>query len=210
MPWGRIGASIVRPYHWLLVLLLSSCASRAPSLYESWGQQLARMPETGATKADVSMLLGQPPERCEATAEAAPVIGVTVALQDPVVLKIVPGGPATNSGLTVGEVIRDVNGSPVRTGQEVINVVRATTEAGEPFLLRTDRGTYELTPEGVEAEQCYWALDAGQVAKTGSSAWVNEYGGAAGSSGSAYSRFFRASCRFHGDAVAVCQANWQE
>jgi hypothetical protein len=61
-----------------------------------------------------------------------------------------------------------------------------------------------------KAEQCYWELQAGQIARVGGGAYVNQWGGSASSGGSAYQRFFRASCRIYDGFVAGCQGNWQE
>jgi putative serine protease PepD len=38
---------------------------------------------------------------------------------------VLPGTPAERAGLSVGDVIREVDGKPVRTGDEAVEVMRS-------------------------------------------------------------------------------------
>jgi hypothetical protein len=49
--------------------LLAGCASKMPSVYQSWGQQLTE----AYTVEDVSLILGSPPTRCDSI-EPTPMI----------------------------------------------------------------------------------------------------------------------------------------
>jgi hypothetical protein len=75
--------------------------------------------------------------------------------------------------------------------------------------IETSRGSVMVVPKMPVAEQCYWDVQAGNIARAGGSAYVNPWFGSASSGGAAYQRFFRASCRILDGFVAGCSSNWQ-
>jgi membrane-associated protease RseP (regulator of RpoE activity) len=188
-----------------------SCVPRT-SVYQSWGSQLQKLPTNGGTVDDVSLLLGAPPTRCDPIEASVPIIGITMDLRQekPIVTFVRRNGPAYQAGIRPGDIIKNVAGQPVATPQQVILTIRNNAQEGQPIEIYTSRGTVSVVPKILKTEQCYWEVHAGQVAKTGSSTFVNRYGGTSSSGGAAYERFFRASCRVQDGFVVGCQANWQQ
>jgi len=192
----------------LILLCFSACAK--PTAYESWGQQLGKLPEMPGRVEDVSLLLGTPPSRCEPVAESRMVIGVTVDLESPVVLVVLPSSPAGHAGIQRGDKIESVAGTATPTGSAVFSQIKANARQDAPLEVRTNRGTYQVFPRVLKAEQCYWEVRAGEVGRASGAAYVNPYAGSAAASSAVYQRFFRASCRIHNGYVIACRANWQE
>jgi membrane-associated protease RseP (regulator of RpoE activity) len=187
----------------------SGCAST--SLYQSWGKQLAEIALHKGRVEDVSMLLGAAPTRCEPFASPQPRIGVFFGSRKPVVTSVDPNGPAARTGLRPGDSITRINGQSVADIDEIVLAIQSNAREGQPLHIETNRGTLEIVPQlPTKAEQCYWEVQAGRVSRAGSGAYVNQRGGAASSAGSAYERFFRASCRVLDGFVVACQANWQQ
>ena len=191
-----------------LVLLGLSCAK--PTLFQSWGKQLVEAPRHAARVDDVSLLLGVAPSRCDAVADPGPVIGVGL---DPKKLRIdsvMPDSPAEAAGLQPGDVIRSIGGQSISSPEQGSRAIRRFAREGEPLEVETNRGMFSPLPRTPKAEQCYWEHRAGEVARSGGAAYVNQWGGSAGAGSSAYQRFFKASCRIHDGFVVGCQFNWQE
>jgi hypothetical protein len=188
-----------------LAVLLAGCMHRS-SLYASWGQTLQDLPLRNGTPDDVSMMVGSPPTRCDPVASQGAKAGVLMRGDSPIVRVVFPKGPAASAGIRVGDTILRVGQEPVATGPQALAALSATAQEGNPLVLQTSRGTVEVVPRVPRLEQCYWEIQAGGVAQHG--AYVTQYGGVSG--GSAYQRFFRASCRIWDGYVANCQSNWQE
>ncbi len=191
-----------------LGVVAAGCAR--PSLYRNWGVQLAEMPRHDGRLQDVSLLLGSPPTRCEQVDHPAPVIGIVVNRLEPVIDSVTPRSPAAEAGLRPGDKISAVGGQTISKPEQLAPAIRMHGREGEPLRVETTRGTMSVIPRVPKAEQCYWELRAGEIARAGGAAYVNQWGGSAGASSSAYQRFFRASCRIHDGFVVGCQANWQE
>jgi hypothetical protein len=191
-----------------VIALAASCAR--PSLYQSWGKQLVEASRHNARVEDVSLLLGSPPSRCESLEQSYPVIGITMNPERPIIDAVQPRSPAELAGLRAGDEIVAIAGQPISKSDQVGTAIRAHAREGEPIDVKTPRGSFPAVPSLPKAEQCYWELQAGGVARAGGAAVINQWGGSAGASSSAYQRFFRASCRVHDGFIANCQANWQE
>ena len=187
------------------VLCLTSCPRpqvilRAPevkpqlNLYESWGEQLLLLAGSGRVD-NVSMLLGVPPS-CSETAFDDPNGGFFVRLDEPVIIFVVPEGPASEIGLQNGVRVLEVAGVPITTGTEAIVVFGREATVGEPVRLTTSHGAFDLVPTDpstAELEQCYWEVNGGRVATpTG-----------------AYERFFRGTCQVAGGWLVSCSSNHQ-
>jgi PDZ domain len=193
----------------LVTVLTTGCAMRRPSLYQTWGKQLSETGITIRTVEDVSFLLGSPPTRCDSI-QPTPVIGIRFRPDNAMVFWVDPTGAAAAAGIQAGERILKINEVQITVGNDAITALRSNLR-GEPVTIVTTAQMYTIKPKvPAEAKQCYWDISAGAVAKTSGGAYVNEYSGSAGHSGSAYDRFFRASCRFYDGVVAGCQSNWQE
>jgi membrane-associated protease RseP (regulator of RpoE activity) len=191
--------------------LTLSCAPRA-SVYQNWAKQLQELPFHGGKVDDVSLLLGTPPNRCEPVDNPPPTIGVILdpRQEGAFVGNAILNGPAYQAGIRSGDVVKSVGGQPVANAQQALSAIRDKGREGQPIEIETNRGTVSVIPKTSKIEQCYWETHAGQVATTGSSTYVNRYGGVSSSGGAAYERFFRASCRIMDGFVGGCQANWQQ
>lgn len=193
----------------LIVVLTSGCAAHRHSVYQSWAKQLSEAGITIRTVDDVSFLLGSPPTRCDSI-EPTPLIGVRLKI-DATIFWVDPNGAAAAAGMQAGERILRINEVLVNNGNEAINALRTNLRNDYPVTVETTARIYTMKPKmPTEAKQCYWDITAGAVAQSSGGAYVNEYGGSAGHHGSAYQRFFRASCRIYDGVVLNCQANWQE
>jgi membrane-associated protease RseP (regulator of RpoE activity) len=179
-------------------------------LYQSWGKQLTEMSSHNARVEDVSMLLGAPPTRCEPVESQWPLIGTFFTSKEAVVKFVTPNSPAYQAGIRPGDRIISINSQSVIDGAQTREALHTYAREGEPLHIVTNRGALEVVPKFPKAEQCYWELQAGRIARTGGGSFINQYGGASSSGGSAYERFFRASCRIHDGYLAGCRANWQE
>jgi membrane-associated protease RseP (regulator of RpoE activity) len=190
--------------------MTSGCATQ-PSLYQSWGNQLASAAGKNLTKADISLMLGTEPNKCE-NASANPMIGIQLEESSgPTVRGVDPNGAAASTDIRIGDKIISVNSKATNSAKEVAEYIGAIASPDRPITIETQRGSYVLTPKyPVEAKQCYWEITAGQIGKAGGSAYVNQYGGSAVQGSALYERFFRATCRFTDGRVSVCQSNWQE
>jgi membrane-associated protease RseP (regulator of RpoE activity) len=180
------------------------------SVYRGWGNQLTDLPNRNGRVDDVSLILGTAPTRCEPIASPSPTIGFRFNPEEPVVLSVRPNSPADRAGLRTGDTIKRVNGQPVADGKLIGLVLQGNLREGQAVQFETNRGVLSVVPMVPRAEQCYWEVQAGQVARAGGAAFVNQYGGSAYSGGSANQRFFRASCRLYDGFVVACQSNWQE
>ena len=191
-------------------ILIFGCATQG-SLYQSWGKQLAGAADARFTVDDVSLLLSAKPSKCE---QIKPPLMVGVTLIDkngPVVAGISPNGAASEVDIRIGDKITSINSKRTMTAQNVIEVIKLEAQTGQPINIKTQRGVYTLIPKTPkEAMQCYWEINAGQIGSVRGGAYVDQSGGFANQSGSAYQRFFRATCRFYDGFAGICQANWQE
>jgi len=192
----------------VVIVTVAACAK--PSLYRGWGQQLAEAPRHNARVEDVSLLLGSPPSHCDPVDQPYPVIGIMVNPKRPVIDAVQPRSPAEAAGLRSGDPIVAIAGQQISKPDQVGATIRANAREGEPIDVETPRGSFSPIPSLPKAQQCYWELQAGGVSHAGGAAVVNQWGGSAGASSSAYQRFFRASCRIHDGFIANCQSNWQE
>jgi hypothetical protein len=201
---------------WLLVpILVSGCQS---GLYPQWGNALNQMADSptsggrGYTENDVSMLLGCPPVRREQIQDSSPALGFVPDPQETTKVRVafvIPNSPASTAGLRPGDIIQHVNGVTVTSFNDWTTVV-GQRAAGDTLALSTTRGEITVTFEHLPEEQIYWDISAGGVARSASGAYVDSYGGAAYGGGSAYQRFFRASCRFRKGILVMARSNWQE
>ncbi len=193
------------------VLCCGTSACVGTSVYRNWGEQLANLPLHNGRLEDVSMILGTSPSRCELVNNPPPMIGIYFghAEDQPVVKGTRPKGPANRAGIQLGDTIKSIAGQSVSTVSQALFTLKNCRE-GQAVEIETNRGILSVIPEIPKYEQCYWEVQAGQVAQTGGFASANRYGGTAYSGGSAYQRFFRATCRLVEGYVAACQANWQE
>lgn len=194
-----------------LLGVVSGCVppSRGPSLYESWHSSLAG--NSGLwTKSEVSMRLGAPPVKCETEESPRPTFGLSISTDSPTVIAVAVGGPAEKAGLRKGDRIISIAGTPITDGVQARTVLADSRWDVSQAEFITSRGTLLIGRATVPIEQCYWDIRAGGVSQGGGSAYVNAYGGAAGSSYSARERFFRTTCRFSQGVVYTCASNWQE
>ncbi len=208
---------------WLLFAVALGCAS--PHGYQQWSRQLGTMADNSSrnqffSKQDVSLLLAAPPVTCEPVPVPRPAVGLTFAKESPAVLGVTlfkkpptvlgvwPASAAAEAQIPVGARISAVNGVPTPSMLDLRPMLEEGAASG-PILLSTDRGSFTVQARPVEGEQCYWDLSSGGVASSGGSAAWGTYGGAAGSRGSAYNRFYRASCRFVDGWLVQCESNWQ-
>jgi len=167
-----------------LVVLVVIAGGCGPSLYRQWGGQLNELARTNRRPEDVSMLLGTPPSRCEPINNPSPVIGAQVD-ENRVVTSVAPNGPAQIAGLRPGDRFVRVNDQPISDRTQIVSAIR-DSRADAPITFETQRGVVSVIPRFPKAEQCYWDVQAGRVARAGGSAVVNQYGGSAGASGAAY------------------------
>ncbi len=198
----------MRSWTLLVLLCLSACAK--PTLYESWGQHLGKLPEVSGRLEDVSFLLGTPPSRCEPVADASPIIGVNLDLKRPVVQSVSSGGPADQAGIERGDTIESIADIVTPTTSAVVSQIKEDARDNAPLRVATNRGIYQVFPRIPHVEQCYWEVHAGEIGRAGGTASVSQYGGAARATSSVYQRFFRTSCRIHDGYVASCRSNWQQ
>lgn len=199
---------------WIPIVVISAIGSFASgcalTLYQSWGKQLTELPLRNGRIDDVSLLLGTPPTRCEPIKDQQPIIGLSVLdPKKPVVSSVLPNGPASEAGIRPGDNIVSVGGQSVADGLQILSALRANAREGQPLKIETSRGSVVVVPKMPVAEQCYWEVQAGNIARAGGSAFVNRWFGSASSGASAYQRFFRASCRIHDGFVTGCTSNWQ-
>jgi hypothetical protein len=194
----------------LITVGCASHSSRRLSVYENWGEQLSNSGTTIRTVDDVSFLLGSPPTKCD-NIKPTPMIGIKIGLESTDILSVDPNGAASVVGIKAGEKIVKVNETKVYSGKDILSALSMVAEKDETVIIQTNVKTYSVSPSRpIEAKQCYWDITAGAVAETRGGAYVNQYGGSAGHSGSEYQRFFRASCRFYDGRAVNCQSNWQE
>jgi len=59
--------------------------------------------------------------------------------------QITPGGPASQSGLRAGDIIKGVNGTPIRDFNELISYLESNTRPGDIITLTVNRGNREQT-----------------------------------------------------------------
>jgi membrane-associated protease RseP (regulator of RpoE activity) len=183
------------------------------SLYRGWGAQLRDMPLRNGRVEDVSMLLGSSPSRCEPIENPRPVIGINLdpSQKQPFIINVQLNGPAYQAGIRSGDIIRRIGEQSVATPEQALSTLSNSLRAGQAINIETSRGVVSVVPSiPNKAEQCYWDVQGGRVAKRGSYAAVNSYGGSSASRGSAYERFFRTSCRIYDGFVNMCNSNWQE
>jgi len=181
-------------------ILASGCAH--PSFYQELGNQLKEMPGHNARIEDLSMLLGAPPKRCKPVESARPFIGILCDNKEPIVISVTPNSPAYQAGIHPGDRIISINNQTIVNAAQFFGTLRTDAVEGEPLHIVTNHGSLVVVPKVQKAEQCYWELQADQVASSNSVA--------ASAGGSAYQRFFRASCRVNNGFLSKCNANWQE
>lgn len=217
---ARLGGCAARPLEsgmrllpWVLVATIagaSGCRHARPrSLYQQWNVDIDQMASTHRRVDDVSLLLGIPPQRCDPVQDPDPVTGLSID-EGRVVRGVVVGGPAESAGIRPGDEVLKIAGRDVTTGRDAVDALRAVSRDGQPIEIELARGTVPVTPRRMKTEQCYWESHAGSISVSGGRSYVSAYGGASRTSGTAYERFFRASCRVVEGAVWYCQSNWQE
>lgn len=189
----------------LVALAQLGCAS---GMFRQWDEQLKQMMQRPTRLADVSLLLGSPPERCESVDATQPRIGVL--WDDALVIRTVaPESPAQRAGLRPGMRLLSIAGVRPRSPQEAAIIANREFRYGVPVPIETDQGSFSPVPTISESEQCYWNISAGQVARAGSGASWGRFGGGAWGGGEAYHRYYRASCRFQGGWLVACTSQWQ-
>lgn len=188
----------------------SGCRHRPRvTLYGQWSKQLSEMSANQGRAEDVSLLLGVPPSRCDPVQDPKPLTGLMLDAGR-FVRAVLSGGPAESAGIRPGDEVLAIGGRDVMTGKEAMDALHAVTREGQSIEIVLTRGTVPVTPRRMRTEQCYWESHAGAVAVSGGGSYVNAYGGGSRSSGAAYERFFRASCRVVEGFLWNCQSNWQE
>lgn len=181
-------------------ILASGCAH--PSLYQELGNQLKEMSGHKAGIEDVSMLLAVPPKRCKPVESARPFMGILCDNKEPIVISVTPNSPAYQAGIHPGDRIISINNQTIVNAAQFLETLRTGAVEGEPLHIVTNKGSLVVVPKVQKAEQCYWELQADQI--TGSNSV------AASSGGSAYQKFFRASCLVNNGFLSRCNAKWQE
>ena len=191
----------------VLVILVAGCATSA---YETWSDQLKAVSDRNGRAEDVSLILGTPPTRCEPIQNPPPLIGIQLESDQTVVRSVMPNSPAATAGLRPSDGITALDGQSVNGRAHLLSLLRTTSREGQPLSIQTTRGVLSVVPRSAKAEQCYWDVQGGQVARSGGSAYFNRWGGGASGGGSSYQQYFRAACRMLDGPVAGCQLNWQE
>jgi len=173
-----------------IATVTSSCATQS-SLYRSWGNQFADAAAKNLTKDDISLMLGAEPYNCKSVS-ATPMLGILLEdASGPTVRGIDPNGPAANINIKIGDKIISVNSQLTNSTKEVVDSIRAIASPDHPITIKTQRGSYALTPKyPTEVKQCYWDIIAGKVGKVAESAYVDQYAGSAVQGGTSYQRFF--------------------
>jgi membrane-associated protease RseP (regulator of RpoE activity) len=190
----------------VICLFTSSCAH---SVYSTWGTRIKELSVYGKVD-DISLLLGSPPNRCEPLGNSRAMIALKIDKELPIVASVWRNGPAYQSGIRQGDIIKSIDGQPVSTPEQIDTVFKSNTQEGQKLSIETNRGTVSVVPKTFKGEQCYWDIQAGRVESSGSYASVNRYGGSSSSGSSARERFFRASCRALDRFLDVCTWNWQQ
>lgn len=181
-----------------------------PTMYQSWSDNICEMLYGNIRVDDLSLVVGQPPQKCEPVPNPSPILGIQWRGSPLEVTSVLPGGPADQAGIRAGDIITTVGGQTVLGYEQAKPIVGARVREGQPLQFATTRGNLIVVPRALTSEQCYWDVQAGEVAQTSGSAYVNRSGGAAASSGEARRRFFRMSCRVADGFVYTCNWNWQE
>lgn len=217
-------AEIARLAGVLLVIAgtLIGCAETTPPpkaavgpAYNRWIDALVAVPSNGMVLADVSLMLGAPPVKCEEV-KGRKETGMEILGGKPEVTTVFPGGAAQAAGIQVGDTILSVNGTPLAkkkkdaTGVLARSAIDLATLTGQPISIETVRGTFTVTPQVPPAQsQCYWEIDFGEVTTSSvASSSSSLYAGGRGGSLSLH-KFFRASCRVQGDLLRSCTGNFQ-
>lgn len=194
-----------------IIIFAASCAHR--TTYTNFNERLKSysFERYNATIDDISLVLGSPPTRCDPVENTPLTSGIKYDEQQevPVVIAVLPNGPAHKAGILPGDVIKAVNGQPISNLKQ-FDTLNATLGEVQDIQYTTTRDVVTVTRTKLKVEQCYWDIQAGGVAQSGSLAYANRYAGSASSWGGAYQRFYRASCRIVAGYVFGCTTNWQE
>jgi len=127
--------------------------------YLNWGDDLRNISAKNATVEDVSFFLGFEPFLCE-DIPAIPFIGIEVERSQwkPAVVAINPTGPASSTGIKVGDIIKSVNSHAVYSSDEFMSITKELLEnPNHPIAIETLSDSYTLTPKySAEYKICYW------------------------------------------------------
>lgn len=194
----------------LMSCTLGGCA-RA-NVYQQWDRTL-RDALVGRpahyTKADVSMLLGGTPARCENIESTTPSVGIIFDTKARII-GVAPGSPADSVGLRRGLVVISVAGEPTPTNLALRQVLNARLKVGVPLIVNTDQGRFVPVPRLATEEQCYWEVSAGDVRGSGAGlAYVPGVGATGRARSAAYTRYYRLTGRFFNSILARAASNWQ-
>ena len=195
---------------WMLLCSVSACARN--NLYKQWDttfESAVRGGRSRYTKADVSLLLGTSPSRCEAIESTRPTIGIVFDSTSTRILLVSPRTPADSVGLKAGSFIASIAGEPTPTAAALRRAFSERTTLGVPLVIETDRGTFSPVPRLADEEQCYWEVVGGDIKRSGAGVSVVPGMGAVGRAGSAaYSRFYRLTGRFFNGVLTRFASNW--
>ena len=187
----------------------------APNIYKMWDSKIETMhsvdPHVGRwhRKGDISLLLGGPPSSCEAVAGEPARFGLSVSGQELMVNLVMPGSPAANAGIRVGDRITSIDSVKPVAPTDAIQILRQKARRSATITITTTSAVYSLKPQVPLTEQCYWNVSGGAISRTGAyGGWTDE-GGSAAVSGAAYSRFYKLTCRFQDGWLVSYASNWQ-
>lgn len=127
--------------------------------YRNLGNDLRNISAKNATVEDVSLLLGFEPYECE-DIPAVPFIGIEVekSTWKPAIAAIHPTGPASSTGIKVGDIIKSVNSDAVYSSDEFMSITKGLLEnPNQPIVIETLNDSYTLTPKyPAEYKECLW------------------------------------------------------
>jgi len=200
-----------------VLILASGCAAFRPNPYKQTWERLHAIEGRGGSIADVSEILGEPPDRCE-DIEDRPRFGMGCALttnerSKPVIGWIAAGFPAQKVGIQIGETVMSINGVKITTCGEMGQVLRSNAQVGVPVEVVTDQRSFRLAAEAHPGKQCFWRVSSGTVSSfSGGSGWAYDPwsggGGGGSSQGSSFERFISVNCRFI-PTLFACSGNSQ-
>jgi len=149
-----------------------------------WAKTLGA-PRAPMTIADVTSLLGQPPEVC-GPVEPEWMMGTQVNKKLEII-KVAPGSPAATAGMKPGAKILRINKKKIKKEAALLAAVHSYKEGADALVVQTDKGTYSVDPKKPKnVTEC-------------SSRVSDEASGHE-------KRFFQSTCRFFNGVEAQCKS----